>query len=75
MNWDKDGDTLAAITEKSNSVYLWSANSQKSNVIDTPPKYFVTSCFIFVHYQKNNIELAIKRIENLLLYIYIYFHS
>jgi hypothetical protein len=40
MKWDKDGDTLAAITEKSNFVYLWNSNSQKTNIIDTPPKYF-----------------------------------
>jgi hypothetical protein len=39
MKWDKDGDTLAAITEKSNIVYLWSANSQKTNTVDTPAKY------------------------------------
>lgn len=39
MKWDKDGDTLAAITEKSNLVYLWSANTQRATTIDTPPKY------------------------------------
>jgi WD repeat-containing protein 19 len=38
MKWDKDGDTLAAITEKSNLVYLWNSNSQKTTVIDTPAK-------------------------------------
>ena len=39
MKWDRDGDTLAAITEKSNLVYLWNANNQKTNVIDTQQKY------------------------------------
>ena len=39
MKWDRDGDTLAAITEKSNFVYLWNSNSQKSSVVDTQPKY------------------------------------
>ncbi len=43
MKWDKDGDTLAVITEKSNLVYLWNSNSQKTNVIDTPAKYFFDS--------------------------------
>ncbi len=38
MKWDKDGDTLAAITEKSNVVYLWNSNSQKISTVDTPPK-------------------------------------
>ncbi len=43
MKWDKDGDTLAAITEKSNSVYLWNSNSQKTSVVETQPKYFFQS--------------------------------
>jgi len=38
MKWDKDGDTLAAITEKSNLVYLWNSNSQKTTTIETPAK-------------------------------------
>jgi hypothetical protein len=45
MQWDKDGDSLAAITEKSNIVYLWNANSQKTSVIDTPAKYFIDLFF------------------------------
>ena len=38
MKWDKDGDTLAAITEKSVTIQLWSANTQKTSVIDTQAK-------------------------------------
>jgi WD repeat-containing protein 19 len=38
MKWDKDGDTLAAITEKSNLIYLWNGNSQKTSTIDTQTK-------------------------------------
>lgn len=50
MKWDKDGDTLAAITEKSNLIYLWSANTQKTNMIDTPPKYSFISMRIIILY-------------------------
>lgn len=38
MKWDKDGDTLAVITDKSTVVSLWSANNQKTSSIDTQPK-------------------------------------
>ena len=38
MVWDKDGDALAAIGEKSNLVYLWNANNQKATVIEAQPK-------------------------------------
>jgi hypothetical protein len=53
MKWDKDGDTLAAITEKSNVIYLWSANSQKTNIIDTSPKYLFNNNINFL--SLNNI--------------------
>jgi WD repeat-containing protein 19 len=50
MKWDKDGDTLAAITEKSNLVSLWNANSQKTNVIDTQqPKYLSYILILFLN--------------------------
>ncbi|CAF3582253.1 unnamed protein product [Adineta steineri] len=42
MKWDKDGDTLAAITEKSNIVYLWNSSSQKTSTIDTQTKDHTT---------------------------------
>ncbi|CAF1526281.1 unnamed protein product [Didymodactylos carnosus] len=42
MVWDKDGDTLAAVSEKSNFVYLWDSNSLKTSVFDTTLKDNIT---------------------------------
>ncbi|CAF0934669.1 unnamed protein product [Rotaria sordida] len=65
MSWDKDGDTLAVITEKSNLVYLWSANSQKTNVIDTPAKDYTT----VISWSKSSPILAIGTSRgNIILY-------
>ncbi|XP_022643860.1 WD repeat-containing protein 19-like [Varroa destructor] len=35
MDWHKDGDTLAIITDRSSSIYLWDANSQRVSQADT----------------------------------------
>ncbi|XP_070998773.1 WD repeat-containing protein 19-like [Oncorhynchus clarkii lewisi] len=35
MDWDKDGDILAVISDKSSSVYLWDANVNKTSQIDS----------------------------------------
>ncbi|XP_064367345.1 WD repeat-containing protein 19 isoform X1 [Dromaius novaehollandiae] len=35
MDWDKDGDTLAIITDKSSSIYLWDANTNKTSQLDS----------------------------------------
>ncbi|KAH0616249.1 hypothetical protein JD844_027223 [Phrynosoma platyrhinos] len=35
MDWDQDGDTLAIIAEKSSSIYLWDANTNKTTLMDT----------------------------------------
>ncbi|CAF1070981.1 unnamed protein product [Rotaria sp. Silwood1] len=65
LSWDKDGDTLAAITEKSNLVYLWSANSQKTNVIDTQAKDSTT----VISWSKSSPILAIGTSRgNIILY-------
>jgi hypothetical protein len=50
MKWDKDGDTLAAIMEKSSLIYLWSANNQKTGTIETQAK------FVFVFFYSNENE-------------------
>uniref|UniRef100_A0A8C6ZUB4 WD repeat domain 19 n=1 Tax=Nothoprocta perdicaria TaxID=30464 RepID=A0A8C6ZUB4_NOTPE len=35
MDWDKDGDTLAIITDKSSVIYLWDANTNKTSQLDS----------------------------------------
>ncbi|XP_073198369.1 WD repeat-containing protein 19 isoform X4 [Lepidochelys kempii] len=35
MDWDKDGDTLAIIADKSSTVYLWDANTNKTSQVDS----------------------------------------
>ncbi|NWS47600.1 WDR19 protein, partial [Probosciger aterrimus] len=35
MDWDKDGDTLAIITDKSGFVFLWDANTNKTSQVDS----------------------------------------
>ena len=38
MDWDKDGDILAVISEKSSSIYLWDASVNKTSQIDSGMK-------------------------------------
>lgn len=35
MDWDKDGDILAAIAAKSSSIYLWDASVNKTSQIES----------------------------------------
>jgi len=35
LDWDKDGDILAVIAEKSSSIYLWDANVNKTSQLDS----------------------------------------
>lgn len=39
MDWDKDGDILAAIAAKSSSIYLWDASVNKTSQIDSGMRY------------------------------------
>ena len=39
MGWDKDGDTLAIINDKSGVVFLWDANSQRTSQLDSGLRY------------------------------------
>ncbi|CAF1061503.1 unnamed protein product [Adineta ricciae] len=65
MKWDKDGDTLAAIHEKSNIVYLWNSTSQKTTTIDTQTKDSVT----VIAWSKSSSLLAIGTSRgNVILY-------
>ena len=38
FGWDKDGDCLAVITDKSSDLLIWDANSQRSQWLDTGNK-------------------------------------
>ncbi|NXM77221.1 WDR19 protein, partial [Serilophus lunatus] len=35
MDWDKDGDTLAIITDKSSTIFLWDAITSKTSHVDS----------------------------------------
>ncbi|XP_023685243.1 WD repeat-containing protein 19 isoform X1 [Paramormyrops kingsleyae] len=35
MDWDKDGDMLAVIADKSSAIYLWDANVNKTSQLDS----------------------------------------
>ena len=35
MDWDKDGDILAVIAEKSSAIHLWDANVNKTSQLDS----------------------------------------
>nr|KAF6503462.1 WD repeat domain 19 [Molossus molossus] len=35
MDWDKDGDILAVVAEKSSCIYLWDANTNKTSQLDS----------------------------------------
>ena len=35
FGWDKDGDLLAVVTDKSANLLIWDANTQRSQWLDT----------------------------------------
>lgn len=39
LGWDKDGDTLAIINDKSGVVFLWDANTQRTSQLDSGFRY------------------------------------
>lgn len=39
IGWDKDGDTLAIINDKSGVVFLWDANTLKLTQLDSGLRY------------------------------------
>ncbi|XP_048456978.1 WD repeat-containing protein 19-like [Rhincodon typus] len=43
MDWDKDGDALAVISDKSNAIYLWDANTHKTTQLDSGMSLWLTS--------------------------------
>uniref|UniRef100_A0A8D2J6D3 WD repeat-containing protein 19 n=1 Tax=Varanus komodoensis TaxID=61221 RepID=A0A8D2J6D3_VARKO len=65
MDWDQDGDTLAIIAEKSSSIYLWDANTNKSTVMDTSMREPMS----FLRWSKSEALLAAGTAKgNVLIY-------
>nr|CAB3267687.1 WD repeat-containing protein 19-like [Phallusia mammillata] len=65
LEWDKDGDVLCAICEKSNMLYMWDANQKKVIKIDSGAKDGLT----FLCWSKTTLLLAIGTSKgNLILY-------
>lgn len=65
MDWDKDGNFLAVINDKSTSITLWDANARKTSSIDSGFKDPLS----FLLWSKVNHLLAVGTLKgNLLLY-------
>ncbi|KAM6940536.1 WD repeat-containing protein 19 [Xenentodon cancila] len=66
MDWDKDGDILAVIASKSNSIYLWDASVNKTTKIDSGLSKDQMS---FILWSKTGPLLAVGTAKgNLLIY-------
>ncbi|XP_077157824.1 WD repeat-containing protein 19 isoform X1 [Paroedura picta] len=65
MDWDQDGDTLAIIADKSSSIYLWDANTNKIILMDTGMRESMS----FLRWSKTEALLAAGTAKgNLLIY-------
>ncbi|XP_070253925.1 WD repeat-containing protein 19 [Myotis yumanensis] len=65
MDWDKDGDILAVIAEKSNCIYLWDANTNKTSQLDSGMRDQMS----FLLWSKIGSFLAVGTVKgNLLIY-------
>ncbi|XP_053110027.1 WD repeat-containing protein 19 isoform X2 [Hemicordylus capensis] len=65
MDWDQDGDTLAIIADKSSSIYLWDANTNKTSLMDTTMKEPMS----FLRWSKSEALLAAGTAKgNVLIY-------
>lgn len=65
MDWDKDGDTLAVIADKSSSIYLWDANVNKTSQLDSGMRDQMS----FILWSKTASLLAVGTAKgNLLIY-------
>ena len=55
LGWDKDGDFLAIINDRSSSITLWDANSNKTSIVESGFKDQLTFlswskvCFVKPH--------------------------
>ncbi|KAM8971112.1 WD repeat-containing protein 19 isoform X1 [Sarcophilus harrisii] len=65
MDWDKEGDTLAVISEKSSSIYLWDASTNKISQLDSGMRDQMS----FLLWSKYGAFLAAGTVKgNLLIY-------
>ncbi|XP_029445186.1 WD repeat-containing protein 19 isoform X1 [Rhinatrema bivittatum] len=65
MDWDKDGDTLAMIADKSSSIYLFDTNTSKSSLLDSGMRDQMS----FLLWSKAGALLAVGTAKgNLLIY-------
>ncbi|OWK07046.1 WDR19 [Cervus elaphus hippelaphus] len=65
MDWDKDGDILAVIAEKSSCIYLWDANTNKISQLDSGLRDQLS----FLLWSKFGSFLAVGTVKgNLLIY-------
>nr|XP_054756020.1 WD repeat-containing protein 19-like isoform X1 [Lytechinus pictus] len=65
IGWDRDGDTLALICDKSSVVFLWDANSHRKSQVDSGFKDSLT----YLLWSKSGPQLAIGTTKgNLLIY-------
>ncbi|GCB62944.1 hypothetical protein scyTo_0007313 [Scyliorhinus torazame] len=65
MDWDKDGDALAVIADKSNTIYLWDANTLKTTQLDSGMRDQMS----FLMWSKAGSLLAVGTTKgNLLIY-------
>nr|XP_023405566.1 WD repeat-containing protein 19 isoform X2 [Loxodonta africana] len=65
MDWDKDGDILAVIAEKSSCIYLWDANTSKTSQLDSGMRDQMS----FLLWSKVGSFLAVGTVKgNLLIY-------
>ncbi|XP_069058187.1 WD repeat-containing protein 19 isoform X2 [Pleurodeles waltl] len=65
MDWDKDGDTLAIIADKTNCIYLWDPNTSKTSQLDSGMRDLMS----FLLWSKAGSLLAVGTSKgNLLIY-------
>ncbi|XP_069781014.1 WD repeat-containing protein 19 isoform X4 [Narcine bancroftii] len=65
MDWDKDGDSLAVIADKSNAIYLWDANTHRTSQLDCGMRDQMS----FLLWSKAGSQLAVGTAKgNLLVY-------
>ncbi|XP_064636625.1 WD repeat-containing protein 19-like isoform X3 [Lineus longissimus] len=65
LGWDKDGDTLAIINDKTSVIFLWDANTHKTSQLDSGLRDSLT----FLLWSKVGTQLAIGTAKgNLLIY-------
>ncbi|XP_071847434.1 WD repeat-containing protein 19-like isoform X2 [Apostichopus japonicus] len=65
IGWDKDGDTLAMVCDRSSVVFLWDANSHRTSQVDSGFKEPLS----FLIWSKVKPQLAIGTVKgNLLIY-------